>query len=117
MPTNPADANVERRPLTSRSTWWARALASRLVKAGASPNGVSVAGLVFGCLAGAAFAATLRYPDAERWCFAAAAAFIQLRLLCNLLDGMVAIEGGLRSSVGELYNEAPDRISDAATLI
>jgi phosphatidylglycerophosphate synthase len=30
---------------------------------------------------------------------------------------MVAVEGGKRSSVGELFNEAPDRVSDAATLV
>lgn len=74
-------------------------------------------GCLFGCLAGASFAATAQWPGAQRWLFLAAAGFIQLRLLCNLLDGMVAIEGGRRSPVGELYNEAPDRISDAATLV
>ena len=29
------------------------------------------------------------------------------RLLCNLLDGMVAVEGGKRSKSGELYNDVP----------
>lgn len=111
------DAPIERRPLASRSTAWARAASSFLVRRGASPNGISVAGLVFGCCASAAFAATRLHPGAERWLFAAAAAAIQLRLLCNLLDGMVAVEGGRRSPVGELFNEAPDRVSDAATLI
>src|SRR5262249_43557647 len=33
------------------------------------------------------------------------------------LDGMVALESGKASRVGELYNEVPDRVSDAATLI
>jgi phosphatidylglycerophosphate synthase len=42
---------------------------------------------------------------------------IQLRLLANLLDGMVAIESGKASPVGELYNEVPDRVSDAVILI
>jgi phosphatidylglycerophosphate synthase len=116
MPSDDA-APVERRPLASRSTAWARAASSFLVRRGASPNGISVAGLAFGCCAGAAFAATRRLPDAERWLLLAAAAAIQLRLLCNLLDGMVAVECGRRSPVGELYNEAPDRLSDAATLI
>ncbi len=46
-----------------------------------------------------------------------AAVFIQLRLLCNLLDGMVAIEGGLRSASGDIYNDLPDRVSDALILI
>jgi phosphatidylglycerophosphate synthase len=116
MPSDDA-APVERRPLASRSTAWARAASAFLVRRGASPNGISVAGLAFGCCAGAAFAATRCLPGAERWLFLAAAVAIQLRLLCNLLDGMVAVEGGRRSPVGELYNEAPDRISDAATFV
>jgi phosphatidylglycerophosphate synthase len=42
---------------------------------------------------------------------------IQLRLLCNLLDGMVAIEGGFKTKTGEIFNELPDRLSDALILI
>jgi phosphatidylglycerophosphate synthase len=42
---------------------------------------------------------------------------VQLRLLCNLLDGMVAIEGGKRSVLGQLYNEFPDRVADAVLLV
>ena len=47
----------------------------------------------------------------------AAAACVQLRLVCNLLDGMVAIEGGRKSSVGAIYNEFPDRIADTLFLV
>jgi phosphatidylglycerophosphate synthase len=39
-------------------------------------------------------------------------AFMWLRGLCNLLDGLVAIEGGARSRSGELFNDMPDRFSD-----
>jgi phosphatidylglycerophosphate synthase len=46
-----------------------------------------------------------------------AAACVQLRLACNLLDGMVAIEGGRRSNVGAIYNEFPDRIADTLFLV
>lgn len=46
----------------------------------------------------------------------AAAVLIQLRLLANVLDGMVAVGRGVASPVGELYNEIPDRISDSAVL-
>ena len=116
-PAPAAEPPLERRPLTSRSTWWAAAMSTALVRVGATPNGISTLGLVFGCIGGAAFAASAQWPEAERWAFAAAAVFIQLRLLCNLLDGMVAVEGGTRSAVGELFNEAPDRVSDAAMLV
>jgi phosphatidylglycerophosphate synthase len=53
----------------------------------------------------------------QRLAWLAAAGLIQFRLLANMLDGMVAIECHLASPVGELYNEVPDRISDAAILI
>ena len=43
--------------------------------------------------------------------------FIQLRLICNLLDGMVAIEGGKRSATGAIWNEAPDRFADTILLL
>jgi phosphatidylglycerophosphate synthase len=49
------------------------------------------------------------------WLIAALGA--QLRLTANMLDGMVAIASGRTSKTGELYNEVPDRISDAAVFI
>ncbi len=47
----------------------------------------------------------------------AAAVCIQLRLLCNMLDGLLAVEGGFRGKLGELFNEIPDRIADALLLV
>jgi len=49
------------------------------------------------------------------WLVAAGGA--QLRLTGNMLDGMVALASGRASKVGELYNEIPDRVSDAAVFI
>lgn len=49
--------------------------------------------------------------------FLLAAAMIQGRLLCNLMDGLMAIEGNLKSASGEIYNDAPDRVSDALILV
>jgi phosphatidylglycerophosphate synthase len=49
--------------------------------------------------------------------FIAAALGVQLRLLCNLFDGMVAVEGGFRTKSGEIFNELPDRFADAFILI
>ncbi len=42
----------------------------------------------------------------------AAPVFVGLRGLCNLLDGLVAVEGNLRTASGELFNDLPDRVSD-----
>ena len=53
---------------------------------------------------------------AGRWLITAAAG-VQLRLLCNLLDGLLAVEGGLKTKTGELYNEIPDRIADVVILL
>jgi phosphatidylglycerophosphate synthase len=49
------------------------------------------------------------------WLVAALGA--QLRLTANVLGGMVALASGRDSKVGELYNEVPDRVSDAAVFI
>ena len=46
-----------------------------------------------------------------------AGACIQLRLLCNLLDGMVAVEHGRGSPVGPIWNELPDRLADGLFLV
>jgi phosphatidylglycerophosphate synthase len=116
MSTGPTQAN--RRPISARETRWAAACARSLARAGATPNAISVASIVFAGLGGLAFAAT-GWTDGWRRAslFIGAAAGIQLRLLCNLFDGMVAIEGGLRSKSGEIFNELPDRFADWALLL
>jgi phosphatidylglycerophosphate synthase len=38
-------------------------------------------------------------------------------LLCKLLDGMVAIEGGKSTATGALFNEIPDRLADPLFLV
>ncbi len=106
------DAQPDRRPLTSRSSRWAGALARLCVKAGLSPNAISLFSLLFA----AAGAAALLWCPAP-WGLLACALGIQLRLLCNLLDGMVALEGGRKTAVGALYNEIPDRIADSMFLV
>ncbi len=108
----------ERRPLASRERALSKRVASWLARRGVSPNAISVAGMIAGIAAGAAFVGTGWLPTPwERLAFLAAALLIQLRLLCNMLDGMVAVQTGKASPVGELYNEVPDRVSDAAILI
>ena len=107
----------ERRPLATRETRWARRMALCLAGRGVTPNAISVGGMMAGILAGGVFYATSRWPEFARAGWIAGAALVQLRLLANMLDGMVAMETRTASPVGELYNEIPDRISDGATLI
>ena len=81
-----------RRVLATRNTEWARSLARVLAGTGVRPNGVSVAGVAFALTSAAAFAMSSGFTAAGRaGLLVAAAACIQLRLLCNLLDGMLAI--------------------------
>ncbi len=107
-----------RRPLKTRQRAWAQLIARTLVKARISPNAISILSVVFAGCAGAAFFFSERMVAFERsLLLLAAAAFIQLRLLANMLDGMVAVEGGLQSKSGEIFNDLPDRISDALILV
>ena len=46
-----------------------------------------------------------------------AGVFCQARLICNLLDGMVAVEAGKSAPDGAFWNEAPDRVSDVLILV
>ena len=75
--------------------------------------------MLAGVLAGLLLAATNSAADdsAQRALWLMAAAGIQLRLLANMLDGMVAIASQKASRLGELYNELPDRASDVAIII
>ena len=109
---------VDRRPLACRDTRWANALATHLARKGVSPNSISIAGLVAGVAAGVLFAGTYRVSSETQHVFwLTGAVCVQLRLLANLLDGMVALASERTSKLGELFNELPDRISDAVILI
>ncbi len=103
---------ASRRPLNSRTTAWANAVTQRVLQAGVSPNQISVLSVVFAALG----AYALLHP-AQPLAMLAAALCIQLRLLCNLVDGMVAVEGGQGTPTGTLYNEIPDRIADSLLLV
>lgn len=105
-------ADINRRPLKSRSSGWARRCAAALAATGVSPNAVSVASIAF-AVAGAAVLIEWKSP----WAYVVCALAVQLRLLCNLLDGMIAIEGGKGSVLGNLYNEFPDRIADSIFIV
>jgi phosphatidylglycerophosphate synthase len=108
-------AGPDRRPIKTRSAWWAQGISRLLVQAGVSPNQVSVLSVVFAA-AGAALLGLEAGGDAGAWPFLLAAVCIQFRLLANMLDGLVAVEGGRMTKTGELYNEIPDRLADVAFL-
>jgi phosphatidylglycerophosphate synthase len=111
--------NLEnRRPLKSRDTGWAKRLAASLAKARVQPNLISATSVAFAVLGGALLAVSGVMPDWVRpVAMILAAACIQGRLLCNLLDGMVALEHGEGSKTGPLWNEVPDRLADLMFLV
>ena len=77
-----------------------------------------MASLVFAIAAGICLGFTPRAEGIARSAlFLAAAACIQLRLLCNMLDGLVAIEGGRKTVYGEIFNDMPDRFADVVILV
>lgn len=105
-------ASPDRRPIASRQTSWAQSIAQALVGSGATPNQISVASVLF-----AAIGFWLLFTIPYTWGLIAVAICVQLRLLCNLFDGMVAVEGGKQTPVGALYNEFPDRIADTFFIV
>ena len=105
----------DRRPIATRNRKWAQAATVWLASRNVSPNTISIAGMCACIVAGIALAATSIADDRILWIIAALGA--QLRLTANMLDGMVALASGRASKTGELYNEVPDRISDAAVFI
>ncbi|MFC3078585.1 CDP-alcohol phosphatidyltransferase family protein [Phenylobacterium terrae] len=109
---------ANRRPLKSRDTGPARAAAAALARAGVSPDAVSAAAVVFAAAGGGLLAASGVLADVSRiGALIGAAACIQLRLICNLLDGMVAVEHGRGGPAGPIWNELPDRIADGLFLV
>jgi phosphatidylglycerophosphate synthase len=113
MPTE-----LARRPLATRERASAKALARALDRAGISPNAISIASLVFALAAGCSIFWSGETTGALRIvALLAGAALIQLRLLCNMLDGMVAVEGGHKTPLGEMFNDMPDRFADLAILL
>lgn len=109
---------IARRPLKTRNKPWANQFARVLVSWHVTPNAISVGSVLCAMVAGAAFAFLANSSGVERVCLLILAiAGMQGRLLCNLFDGMVAIEGGQKTKSGEIYNDLPDRIADAVILI
>lgn len=112
------DEGFDRRPLKVRNTRFAAGVARWLSQRSVTPNQISMLSVGFAALAAWFFVLSASTENDIRpyWLVAAAAA-IQLRLLCNLFDGMVAVEGGKKTASGELFNDIPDRIADPLILV
>ena len=114
-----ADSQLSRRPLKVRQRPWAIALAAKLARLGVAPRFISLCSFIASAIGAFAFLATTWIHAAliQSVLFLLAAVMMQLRLVCNLLDGMVAVEGGRGTPDGELYNDLPDRASDWALFL
>ena len=108
-----ADPKANRRPLKSSSTGWAALAARAALATGLTANQISFLGIIIAALGALAVVEAADRP----WLFVVAAACIQLRLLANMLDGMVAVEGGRGGPTGAIWNEFPDRIEDSLLLV
>jgi len=115
MSAIPETSSPDRRPIKTRSAWWAQAMARGLVRLGVSPNQVSTSSVVF-ALIGATLLSDEAAGSVSALPLLITAFCIQFRLLANMLDGLIAVEGGRQTKTGELYNEIPDRIADVAFL-
>lgn len=101
-----------RRPIQARGNPYIARFAHYLAQRNSpTPNQISALSAVFALIG--ALAMLSRNPIGMFF----AAVCIQLRLLCNLIDGMVAVEGGKKTAVGDIFNEFPDRIADSVLLI
>ena len=106
------ETDANRRPIAARDTGWARALAAALARTRVTPDQISMASVLFAALGSAAL---VWRPGTAGYLVCAIC--IQARLLCNLLDGMVAVEGGKGSPLGRIYNEFPDRVTDTIFIV
>ena len=83
-----------------------------------TPNQISLASIGFAALAGVSCIGMGSFTGALGLFFSLLAlAGIAGRVLCNLFDGLVAVEGGKRTKSGEMFNDVPDRIGDALILV
>src|SRR5690606_11467936 len=110
-PDQSASNTGNRRPIAARGNVLVQRFSAWLARTGVSPNLISVASIAFAAL-GAWALLELESPWGAWLCAIA----IVLRLLCNLFDGLVAVEHARKTPTGVLYNEVPDRVADSLFL-
>ncbi len=110
-----SEIDKNRRQLATRSASWAKWLGATIAKTHITPNQISVLSII-PAIVGAWLLASTQIEKTS-FVLVLITLCIQLRLLFNMLDGLVAIEGGKQSKVGVLYNEIPDRIADSLFIV
>ncbi len=107
-----------RRPLKVRGASFAHNFARWLSEKSITPNQISLMSIFFAGLSAAClFSLPSNSGILDHLLTICAAIFIQGRLLCNLFDGMVAVEEGKGTASGELFNDIPDRIADPLIIV
>ena len=101
-----------RREIASRNTGWANAVAHKLTQWNVAPNAISLMSIFFSIVGCSLLLSSVLLGLNRYIAYILFAGCVQCRLLCNLFDGMVAVEGGKRSPNGDLYNDMPDRFAD-----
>lgn len=108
---------LDRRTIPQRSTTWASRLADILAGMRLTPNSISVISVMIAAIGAGALAASGFASDGPRAALLVTAAVcLPLRLLLNMLDGMLAVERGMHTPTGDLFNELPDRIADVLVI-
>ena len=113
-----SEPEIVRRPIKTRQTGWAKAIAAKLASWGIRPNIISMASVVAAIVAGTCLILSSHFHGLQlAGLYILTAVMIQIRLLCNLFDGMVAVEGGFKTKSGEIFNDMPDRIADPVLMV
>jgi phosphatidylglycerophosphate synthase len=104
--------SIGRRFLKTREKLWVNRLAAKVAMFNITPNQISILSIISAIISGLFLVFTVWH---SKWLIAIF--FIQCRLFCNMLDGLVAIEGNKKSKLGDIYNDLPDRISDIIIIL
>lgn len=111
-------ASENRRPVAMRKWAVFHRFARWLRERGVTPNQVSIASVLFSTIGGIAlaFSPLVDLPLATIL-YLITPVMMGLRGVCNLVDGLIAVEGGLKTRSGEIFNDFPDRLSDMCLFV
>lgn len=104
---------ISRRPIAEVFRRTARGATRRCVATGLSADAISYFSMIAAMGAALCFWQSLRHP----FFLLLAPLLCDLRLWCNMLDGMVALAAGQASPRGEVLNDLPDRFSDVVIFV